>query len=335
VKQNSTNEVPIARSRRDFIKSASLLPFAAATGVGLSVPALADLAPIKRSGSTMLKVSLNAFSFSRLLNAKIKHGKEGIDLFDLVDFCAKQNIDGLDPTGYFFPGFPDVPADAYIYDLKRRAFEVGVGISGTGARNNFTTSDKDKRAADVKIVKEWVEVASKLGAPVLRVFADTQMRAMTWHDVAKGYNEDQVREWIADDLRECTAHGKEHGVIIGVQNHGDFLRTSDDLIKLIGLVDSPWCGAIVDTGYFRSPDPYADMEKVAPYAVNWQVKESAFGAASDIRLDLKRLLHIVRTSGYSGYLPIETLSVPGKPYDPYQTVPPFVQKLKEAISESA
>ena len=335
MKQNSTNEVPIARSRRDFIKSASLLPFAAATGVGLlSVPALADLAPIKRPGSTMLKVSLNAFSFSRLLNAKIKHGKEGIDLFDLVDFCAKNNIDGLDPTGYFFPGFPDVPADAYIYDLKRHAFEAGVGISGTGARNNFTTSDKDKRAADVKIVKDWVEIASKLGAPVLRVFADTQMRAMTWHDVAKGYNEDQVREWIADDLRECTAHGKEHGVIIGVQNHGDFLRTSDDLIKLIGLVDSPWCGAIVDTGYFRSPDPYADMEKVAPYAVNWQVKESAFGAASDIKLDLNRLLHIVRTSGYSGYLPIETLSVPDKPYDPYQIVPPFVRKLKQAIAES-
>ena len=61
----------------------------------------------------------------------------------------------------FFPGIPDVPPDAYIFDLKRKAFEAGVGISGTGARNNFTTSDKEKRAADVKIIKDWVVVASK------------------------------------------------------------------------------------------------------------------------------------------------------------------------------
>jgi sugar phosphate isomerase/epimerase len=170
---------------------------------------------------------------------------------------------------------------------------------------------------------------------VLRVFADTQMRAMTWHDVAKNSTQDTVREWIADDLRDCTAFGKEHGVIIGVQNHGDFLRTAEDLIKLVGLVDSPWCGAIVDTGYFRSPDPYADMQKAAPYAVNWQVKQSPVGADSDVKLDLKRLLKIVRSSGYSGYLPIETLSTPSKPYDPYQVVPPFVTQVKEAIAQSA
>jgi len=305
-------------------------------GLGFeSRPAEAAVKPVPRAGATMLKVSLNAFSFSRLLNAKLKHGKEGIDLFDLVDFCAKHNIDGMDATGYFFPGFPEVPADSYIFDLKRKAFESGVGISGTGARNNFTTSEKDKRAADVKIIKDWVVVASKLGAPVLRVFADTQMRAMTWHDVAKGFTQDQVREWIADDLRECTAFGKEHGVIIGVQNHGDFLRTADDLLALVGLVDSPWCGAIVDTGYFRSPDPYVDMEKAAPYAVNWQVKQSAFGADSEVKIDLKRLLKIVRSSNYSGYLPIETLSTPNKPYDPYQIVPPFVDELKRAIAQSA
>lgn len=323
-------------SRRNFLRTASALPAAAALGIGFeTAPADAELKSIPRAGATMLKTSLNAFSFSRLLNAKMKHGKEGVDLFDLVDFCARNNIDALDPTGYFFPGFPEVPPDSYIFDLKRKAFESGVGISGTGARNNFTTSDKSQRAADIKIIKDWVVVASKMGAPVLRVFADTQRRALTWKDVAKGFTEDQVREWIAEDLRECTAFGKDHGVIIGVQNHGDFLRTADDLIVLVGLVDSPWCGAIVDTGYFRTPDPYVDMQKAAPYAVNWQVKESAFGAASDVKLDLKRLLKIVRASGYSGYLPIETLSTSDKPYDPYTVVPPFLQQLKRAIAETA
>jgi len=181
-----------------------------------------------------------------------------------------------------------------------------VGISGTGARNNFTTADKAVRANDVKVIKDWVICASKMGAPVLRVFAETQMRNKTWQDVAGGATREQVRDWIADDLRECTAFGKEHGVIIGVQNHGDFLRTADDLLKLVGLVNSPWCGVIVDTGYFRSADPYKEMQKAAPYAVNWQVKQSPIGAGSDVKLDLKRLLRIVRASDYSGYLPVET-----------------------------
>jgi sugar phosphate isomerase/epimerase len=329
-------EAAKSQSRRQFLMRAPVFPMAAMAACGLAGSmAEAELKPIVRSGSTMLRVSLNAFSFSRMLNSKVKRGNDGLDLFGLVDFCAKQNIDGMDATGYFFPGFPEVPPDTYIYDLKRHAFESGVGISGTGARNNFTSADKATRAEGVKIIKDWVVVASKLGAPVLRVFADTQMRAKTWHDVAPGATQDQVRGWIAAELRDCTAFAKDHGVIIGVQNHGDFLRNAEDLIKLVGLVDSPWCGAIVDTGYFRSEDPYKDMEKAAPYAVNWQVKQSAFGAASDIGLDLKRFLKIVRASGYAGYLPVETLSVPDKPYDPYKIVPPFVAQLKKAIAESA
>lgn len=323
-------------SRRGFLRASSAVSFAALTGLAIFPGASeAELKPIQREGSTMLKVSVNAFSFSRLINAKIKHGKEGMDLFDLVDFCARHNIDGVDPTGYFFPGFPAPPPDSYLYDLKRRAFEAGVGISGTGARNNFTTSDKAVRAQGVQIIKDWVVVASKLGAPVLRVFADTQMRDKTWHDVAAGSTREQVLDWIAADLHECASYGQEHGVIIGVQNHGDFIRTADDLIELVGLVDSPWCGAIVDTGYFRSADPYLDMQKAAPYAVNWQVKQSPFGAASEVKIDLKRLLRIVRSSGYSGYLPVETLSVSGRPYDPNQIVPDFVQQLKQAIAETA
>jgi sugar phosphate isomerase/epimerase len=323
-------------NRRDFLKSAPLFPLAVAAGMEfVGASAHAEIKPIKRAGGPMLKVSLNAYSFSKLLNSKVKRQGEGVDLFDLLDFCAKYNIDGLDATGYFFPGYPNTPSNEYINDLKRKAFELGIGISGTGVRNNFTQPDKAKRAADAQHIKEWVEVASRLGAPVLRVFADTQMRNLSWEQVAKGYSWDQVAEWIAADLRECAAHGKKHGVIIGVQNHGDFLKTGEDLLKLVNLVDSEWCGAIVDTGYFKSKDPYEDIARTAPYAVNWQVKQSPYGAASDVPLDLKKFVRIVRSAGYRGYLPVETLSVPGKEYDPFQVAPKFVAELRQAIAQTA
>ena len=327
-------------SRRDFFKSAAIATASAtvvAGGIGgqLGIRSASAQEPIARVGGTSLKVSLNAYSFTKLLNDYVKHRGPGMDLFGLLDVAAKNNFDGVDPTGYFFPTYPDVPKDDYVNNLKRRAFELGLGISGTGVRNNFTTSEKDVRAKDIQHIKDWVEVASRMGAPVLRVFSDTQRRAMTWKDVAKGYTREQVQDWIVDALKECAEHGKKYGVIIGVQNHGDFLQTGQQLLSLISAVNSDWCGAIVDTGYFKTVDPYKDMAEVAPYAVNWQIKQSPFGETSPIQTDLVKLITIVRNSGYRGYLPIEILSPRDKPIDPFKVVPEFLKQVRDAIAQTA
>jgi sugar phosphate isomerase/epimerase len=308
----------------------------AAAGFSGSLPAtLLAREPIPRVGGASLKISLNAYSFSKLLNDRIRKRGPGTSLMELLDFCAKYNFDGIDPTGYFFPTYPEVPPDDYVNNFKRKAFELGIGISGTGVRNNFTTSDKTVRAAGVQHIKEWVEVAARLGAPVLRVFADTQMKAMTWQDVAPGCRREQVHQWITDALAECAEHGKKYGVIIGAQNHGDFLQTGSQLLALISSVNSEWCGAIIDTGYFKTPDPYVDMAQVAPFAVNWQIKQKPFGVETDTPTDLVRLLKIVRASNYRGYLPIETLSPKNKVYDPFTVVPAFLKELRDAIAQTA
>jgi len=298
-----------------------------------ALPALAESASDAKP--RQLKVALNAYSFSKLLNDSIKNRGPGITLVEVLDFCAKHEVEGIDPTGYFFPGYPKVPSDKYVDDFKHKAADLGIGISGTGVRNNFTTSDKSIRDASVQHIKEWVEVAARLGAPVIRVFADTQMKAVTWQDVAKGCSRDEVQTWIADHLRDCAEQGKKYGVRIGVQNHGDFLQTGEQLLTLVKAVGSEWCGPIVDTGYFKTPDPYADIALVAPHAVNWQIKQSPFGEESEIKTDLVKLMRIVRTSGYSGYLPIETLSPKGKDYDPYTVVPAFLNQLRDALKETA
>src|SRR5262245_31178620 len=94
-------------------------------------PALAN-GEVKRRSGTRLKIGLNAYSFNRPLMA----GK--MTLEDVIDYCAAHDIDGLDPTGYYFPGYPKVPADDYLYSLKKKAYLNGVTLSGTGVRNDFT-----------------------------------------------------------------------------------------------------------------------------------------------------------------------------------------------------
>ena len=278
-------------------------------------------APITRAGGSKLKISLNAYSFSGELNAYLKEPLTGMSLFDLLDFCAENDFDALDPTGYFFPGYPNVPDEAYLNRFKRRAFELGLDVSGTGVRNNFASPDKQKRAADVQHVCEWIECAARMGAPVIRVFAGVQPDGFTW---------DQVAEWMAEDLRSCVDYGKRYGVIVGLQNHGDMLRSADDVLTMIDLVDSEWFGAIVDTGFLLTPDPYLDMARLAPYAVNWQVKETLRGKDSGVRLDLLRAVRVIRDAGYRGYLPIETLAVTGEPYDPRTKAALLARELRES-----
>jgi sugar phosphate isomerase/epimerase len=324
-------------SRRTFLQTTGLLPLAAT----LSPTVRAAMEPPKRPGGAKLGISLNAYSFAKMLNDRLLNRGPGITLVELVEFCAKHDFDAIDPTAYYFPGYRDrtPPPDKFLFELKKRCFELGVAISGTGTGNNFTVADQAARAKDVAWVKQTVEMAAKLGAPVVRVFADTQMRAQTWETVSKGASRDEVEKWIAEDIRTCADYGEKFGVIIGVQNHGDFIKTADNLISLIKRVDSPWCGAIVDTGYFKADDPYAEIAKAAPYAVNWQIKQSPLGVEkeAEVPTDLKRLLTIVRASGYRGFLPIETLSPRGGggDYDPFKVVPKFLAEVRAALAATA
>ncbi len=272
-----------------------------------------------------IKLALNAYSFNDMMVGKDQPGnKPNLTLLELLDWCATQNIQAIDVTGYYFPGYPGVPTDEYIYELKLRAFKLGIDISGTGIRNNFASPDPALRAADVARAKQWILVAEKLGAPVLRLFAG---------EIPKGYENkwDEVAGWMIECYKECAAFGEQHGVIIGIQNHGDMLQTAEQCIKVVKAVNSKWAGLILDTGNFKVGDPYKDIEAVIPYTVNWQVKESVFGIGSPVKTDLKRFMKILKSSNYRGYIPVETLAVKGVPYNPYELVPALMNDLKKAM----
>jgi hypothetical protein len=91
----------------------------------------------------------------------------------------------------------------------------------------------------------------------------------------------------------------------------------------------------VDTGYFLAGDPYKDIAAVAPYAVNWQVKEKVDGQEMKVKTDLKKIVRIARESGYRGYLPIETLSKKSgeDDYDPHARAAALLKELREAMQQ--
>lgn len=301
-----------------FIASAMLL---------LCFVSLSAIAQKKKKDLPLIP-ALNAYSFSDLLAAKDQQNKQQVyTLFNLLDWCSAQKIKALDPTAYFFPGYPEVPSDEYLKKFKDNAAELGIVISGTGIRNNFASPDPKVRAEGIELAKNWIIAASKMGAPVVRVFAG---------EIPKGYEDkwEEVAGWMIDCYKECAAFAEKYGVKIGIQNHGDMLQTAEQCIYVLNAVNSKWVGLVVDTGNFKTDDPYKDIAAVVPYAINWQIKESVFGLGNKVNTDYKRLVKIIKDGGYTGYLPVETLLVKAKPYDPFVLVSQMLNELSTAINEA-
>jgi sugar phosphate isomerase/epimerase len=281
--------------------------------LSITAAALAE-AKVPREPGVRLRLALNAYSFDKPLRAGT------MTLEDVVHFCAQHRVDALDATGYYFPGYPKAPPDDYIYNLKRTAFLNGVQISGTGVRNDFAVSDAAARKNDIQMVKDWIEVASKLGAPVVRVFSGRVL--------PEGHSFEQVLNWMIPAFKECTEHGKSHGVILGLQQHNDFLKTADETIRVIEAVNSPWFGDILDVGSLRQNDPYTEIEKLVPYAVSWQLKENVGYGTKEVSTDLKRIKAIIEKVGYRGVLPFEALGSG----DPRVKVAGFLEQIRTVFA---
>ena len=87
-----------------------------------------------------------------------------------------------------------------------------------------------------------------------------------------------------------------------------------------------------DEHFLLTSDPYADIARVIPHAVNWQVKE-LLGDRRGGKIDMVKLVGIIRASAYRGYVPIETLPTRGEEdaYDAYAWVPELLNALRKAL----
>src|SRR5690349_4137853 len=266
-------QLPIRR--RDLL----IGPVAAAAGL-CGAPSNAMAAgEVKRKAGVRLRLALNSYSFNRPLMS------HQMTLEDVIDYCAAHNIDGLDATGYYFPGYPKVPDDEYLFNLKRKAYVNGVTISGTGVRNDFTKADAAARKPEVNLVKDWIVAGEKMGASFVRVFSGPSLPA--------GYTFDQVLEWMIPEFQECAEFGRKHGVIVALQHHDDFLKTADQTIRVVKAVNSDWFNIVLDVGSVRQGDPYAEIEKLVPYACTWQIKELVYFNGKETPIDLAKIRAII------------------------------------------
>jgi sugar phosphate isomerase/epimerase len=214
----------------------------------------------------------------------------GMDQLRFVAHCA----DVLRVAGVEFQDihFPET-RPAYLDRLRGAAGDGGLAIIGIGIHNDFGRRDECVRQSEVVKVKQWVEVAERLGAPMVRVFA--------------GWPEGTAAERWADmivALQEAAAFAQSAGVRLGLENEAGFTPSVTEHLRILDEVGSPALGLLLDTGNY--PAGWPSVVQAAPHAVHIHAKFWKVGpGGEEPSMDYPALLAQLRRAHYRNWITFE------------------------------
>jgi sugar phosphate isomerase/epimerase len=281
----------------------------------LSAPALLALnhaAPVAAARGR-LRSAICAYSYREAL----KSGK--MTYADLIHTAVENEVNGLDLTVYWFPN----TSDAFLLELKRLAFRNAVELYSISVRTELTEQAPDRQQAEVSALRNWIDVAAKLGAGHIRVFGGK---------VPAGCTEEKAAATVTELLKRCADYAGSRGVILGLENHGGITEKASTILSIVKAVDSPWVAVNLDTGNFNR-NAYTQLGQCIPNAVNVQVKVQIRPGedGQPVPSDWDRVARMLVEGGYRGYLALE---YEGKE-DTSTAMPRLLRRLRKVTGETA
>ena len=225
----------------------------------------------------------------------------------------------------------------YLNRLKRSALLNGVALVMFSIHQDFVSPWADERGQAIRHTVYTIGLAEKLGIPAIRINSGRWRTIRLFTDLMKakgdeppipGYTEADAIQWCIDSIRACLPAAEKAGVMLMLENHWGITTKTENLLKIVDAVNSPWLGVNLDIGNFPT-DPYPEIEKLAPRASIVQVK-TYFGGGEYYTLDLdyKRIAGILRKAGFRGWISLE---MEGKE-PPETAVPKSLELMRSAFT---
>lgn len=314
-------------SRRSFLGSA---PVAAAGALAFR-PQTAQAAD--RPARPRIKFGISTYSYWHFRTEKVP-------VETVIEKAAALGAEGVDilHRQMAIPEREPLTPDhrAYLRRLKRHAFRHGIDLICLSIHQDFVDPRPDYLSQQVDHTLKCIEIAYELGVPCIRLnsgrwntipdFNDL-MKARGVEPILPGYTEDDGFRWCQDCIERCLPKAEACGVLLALENHWGLTNTPAGLLRLVNAVNSPWLGALMDTGNFLE-DPYEKLAAIAPKTVFVQAKTYEGGGEwYTLDLDYRRIARLLAVAGYTGYVSLE---MEGKE-DPETAVPRSLRRLRRAF----
>lgn len=240
-------------------------------------------------------------SSARFLRNRLRFTEEprGVEL-SALDFpiVARREfgLSAVEYIGYFYAPF--VRNARYLRELKTRADGEGVRslvvTCADEGRIGHANAKKRRKVADAHL--KWMDMAAYLGCHSICVRVE-----------GAGTRQEQT-ERVADGLRSLAEWADPHGLDVLVENHYGLSSDASWLRTVIASANHPRIGTLPDWGNFTAAegDRYAEIAQMMPFARAVSAKCYDFDpSGAETTLDFARLVKIVRSADYRGYLGIE------------------------------
>jgi len=189
-----------------------------------------------------MEVGVSMWSFHRSAYS----GK--LDVPSFIRLAKQLNVSYIELLNVFWKSNDEINLAKKVSD------ENGLKISAYDIDNDLVQSSYEKRKEQIAKIKEGVNVALKLGAPVVRVFGG---------EIKEGIRREEATKMIVEGLREGADYAYEHGIKLALENHGELYGTGKQLAYIVTAVGSKALGLNFDMGNFLlSGDNAVDAVKI-------------------------------------------------------------------------
>ena len=193
-------------SRRKFLSYSS----------GLFVLSVSDLADINIAATPPLSFSTLGcpdWSFDQIVGFAVQHNYSGIEIRGV-----QRELD-LSKSPHFNTSSAIAETRKKIADKKLKI----VGLGSSAAMHHAAKSDREKAFDEAK---RFIDIASKVGCPYVRVFPDK---------LPKEQEKQKTLDLITEGLSTLASHAKGSGVKVLMETHGDVVYV-DDIVSVMNAV---------------------------------------------------------------------------------------------------
>jgi sugar phosphate isomerase/epimerase len=256
-------------------------------------------------------LGLSAFDFSKRTQPLLAFSTLGCPSWNfsqVLQNAAANQYSGIEIRG--INGDLDLPkhpifSATQIAATRRQVSDAGLKIVNLGSSANMHFLDPKKRKTNLDEAKKYIELASQLACPFIRVFPN---------DLPKDQPEAATIDAIIQALRALGDFAKGSGVKVLLESHGKVIQ-SDMLLHIMQATNHKQVGLVWD--FFNmwsiTKEPpahvYATLKK---YIFHTHIKDAIllengekYTLLGQGNAPVKEALHALKSGSYDGYYSFE------------------------------